>query len=48
LPLYAINVDAVSLFAVSSFSVFSDLELYCSMYYINLNELMSFLVKKKK
>jgi hypothetical protein len=48
LPLYAINVDAVSLFAVSSFSVFSDLELYCSMYSINLNEWMSFLVKQKK
>ena len=48
LPLYAINVDAVSLFAVSSFSVFSDLELYCSMYSINLNEWMNVVFSQKK
>jgi hypothetical protein len=48
LPLYAINVDAVSLFTDSSFSVFSDLELYCSIYFINLNEWMNIVFSQKK
>jgi hypothetical protein len=38
LPLYAIKVNVVSLFTDSSFLIFSDLELYYSMYSINLNE----------
>jgi hypothetical protein len=38
----------VSLFADSSFSVINNLELYYLMYFINLNEWLSFLVNKKK
>jgi hypothetical protein len=48
LPLYAINVDAVSLFTDSSFLVFSNLELYCSIYFINLNEWMNIVFNQKK
>jgi hypothetical protein len=49
LPLYTINADVVILFADSLSSIFSDFELYYSMYSINLNEWIDiiFLVNKK-